>query len=160
MNPSSALSDDVALSALDVTSDVGDAGVEVLLTHRSTNAEWFQPTAVSSGLVDTDGGLTWAAQGSATITPATALLGGRITPGIWDVKTRTTAFGYDSRVAVRVQPTQVPPPFSAPGILVTPYATKGGRLALKVEKAPSPNPTPAPRSVARKLAARVRKALS
>lgn len=155
MDPSSPLPEDIAHSALDITSDADDAGVEVLLTHRATNAEWFQPTDASGRLVDTDDGLVWAAEGSATITPATALLGGRITPGIWDVKARTTAFGYDSRVAVRIEPAQVPPAFGAPGVRVTPYVTKGGRLALKVEKATPP----ARGRLARKVAARLRRTL-
>ena len=156
MEPSAPVSDDVALGALDVTSDVDDAGVELLLTHRSTNAEWFQPTQVSGGLTDSGDGLVWAAEGSATIAPATALLGSPITPGTWDVKARTTAFGYDSRVAVRIDPEHVPQPFTEAGVVISPYVTKGGRLALKVTKAPSP----ARRSLARKLAARVRRTLS
>jgi glycosyltransferase involved in cell wall biosynthesis len=158
MTPSAPDAEGAAGHRLDVTDDIALAGVELLLTHRSTNAEWFQPSAMTRGLVDTNGGLVWAAEGRATITPATALLGHPITPGVWDVKTRTTAFGYDSRVPVRVTDEQVPPALLAGGVVVTPYVTQGGRLALKVEKAARTPPARRPHSATRRLFSRLRNA--
>ncbi len=130
--PTGPLDPAVADRVLDVTDDLAAGRIDVMLTERSTNAEWFLPTTATSDLVTEGDSLGLTITASADLEASTALLGHPLTPGVWDVKLRTAVLGYDSRVAVRVGDGDVPAAWTCDGVRVTPYRTQGGRLALRV----------------------------
>ena len=131
--PTGPLDATVADAVLDVTEDLSAARVDVLLTERSTHAEWFLPTTATCEPVDDgEGALALRIRATATLDPATALLGRPLTEGVWDLRLRSLVLGYDSRATIRVEQGPVPPATDVGELRVKPYRTRGGRLALEV----------------------------
>jgi glycosyltransferase involved in cell wall biosynthesis len=128
--PSAPVPPDVA-ALLEVSGDLDEARVDVVLVERSTNAEWFLPTTATTALVPEGDHCALAVEAQATLDPATALLGAPLTQGIWDLRLRVDALGYDSRPTIRTGTVELPGPLAFPGLRVEPYVTKNGRLALR-----------------------------
>ncbi len=90
-------------------------------------------------------------------------MGSPLTAGIWDIRLRVAALGYDSRPKVRVAGATLPGPVAFDDLTARPYTTQGGRLALKVQRTqarasgPAKPPTAAPR---RSLPARAARRLA
>ena len=134
--PSAPVPPEVA-AALEVSGDLGSARVEVVLTERATNAEWFLPTTATTTLVPHDDACALAVEAQATLDPATALLGSPLNPGVWDLRLRVEALGYDSRPTIRTAGVELPEAFEVVGVRAQPYETKNGRLALRVRPEPA-----------------------
>lgn len=134
--PSAPVPPEVA-DLLEVSDDLERARVDVVLVERSTNAEWFLPTTATTALVPHDGACALAVEAQATLDPATALMGSPLHPGVWDLRVRVAALGYDSRPTVRTGGGELPAPFEVVGLRVQPYETKNGRLALRVRTEPA-----------------------
>jgi hypothetical protein len=120
-----------------------NARIDVILTERATNAEWFVPTTATHRLVGAGDALAWSVEAQALVDPRTALLGAPLTPGIWDVRLRVAALGYDSRPKVRVDGAALPGPVAFDDLAARAYTTQGGRLALKVQRLPAAAAAPA-----------------
>lgn len=138
--PSAPVPPEVA-ALLVVSGDLGTARVDVVLTERSTNAEWFLPTTATTALVPHDDACALAVEAQATLDPATALMGSPLHAGVWDLRLRVAALGYDSRPTVRTGGVELPAPFDVAGLRTQAYETKNGRLALRVRTQPSARPT-------------------
>ena len=144
---------------LDVTDWLDQTRAEVVLADRASDAEWFVPGESTWRLVPLGSGQ--AADRLEVTTRATlscehALLGRPMSPGRWDLRCRTTALGFDSRVAIRVGAEQVPGPAVVAGRRATPYRTKAGRLAIRYAAPPAAAPAGPPatsRPTAGRLAA-------
>jgi glycosyltransferase involved in cell wall biosynthesis len=134
--PSAPVPPEVA-AALEVSGDLGSARVDVVLTERATNAEWFLPTTATTTLVPHDDACALAVEAQATLDPATALLGSPLDPGVWDLRLRVEALGYDSRPTIRTAGVELPEAFEVVGVRAQPYETKNGRLALRVRPEPA-----------------------
>lgn len=144
------LDPDVADHALDVTDDLAHASVEVLLTHRSTHAEWFLPTEATCDLVADGGSLVLRIRATALLDPDTALLGRPLHQGVWDLRLRSALLGYDSRATIRVGQDSVPSAWDRRALSLRPYRTVSGRLAIKAVRRSAPRPAaPAPTISAR-----------
>jgi hypothetical protein len=135
--PSAAVPPEVA-AVLEVSGDLGTAQVDVVLTERTTNAEWFLPTTATTTLVPHDDACALAVEAQATLDPATALMGSPLHPGTWDLRLRVAALGYDSRPTIRTADVELPAAFEVAGLRAQPYVTKNGRLALRVRTEPAP----------------------
>jgi glycosyltransferase involved in cell wall biosynthesis len=125
--------------ALDVTFALADARADLFLVERRTNAEWFIPAEAEVSLVSAaDGaGLVLEGRVSAHLDPATAVFGSPMHNGIWDLRLRLHALGFDSRPTARIDADLIPKSLDVAGLGVTPYATKNGRLAFKVASSTS-----------------------
>ena len=141
--PSAPLPREVAESALEVRDHLERARIDVILTERATNAEWFVPTTATHRLVPSGDALAWAVEAQAEVDPSTALMGSPLTPGIWDVRLRVAALGYDSRPKVRVDGAALPAPVAFDAMTARPYTTQGGRLAFRVQRVPAKAAAPA-----------------
>lgn len=147
--PSAALPAALEETGLDVTAALDAASADLVLVERATNADWFLPGEAVVGLVPH--GNAWELQidVEAQLDIERALLGSPLGEGIWDLRLRLEALGYDSRPSVALAPEQVPSPARAAGLDVTPYRTKNGRLALRARGA-SPDKTTASAPPARR----------
>jgi hypothetical protein len=165
--PSAPLPPEMAEWALEVQDHLPGALIDVVLTERATNAEWFVPTTATHRLVQSGDALAWSVEAQAHVDPRTALLGSPLTAGIWDIRLRVAALGYDSRPKVRVHGAALPGAVAFGDLTARPYTTQGGRLALKVQRSPAmakvPTETPAtaprrslPVRAARRLARELR----
>ena len=85
--PSAPVPPEVA-ALLEVSGDLGSARVDVVLTERSTNAEWFLPTTATTALVPREDACALAVEAQATLDPATALMGSPLHAGVWDLRLR------------------------------------------------------------------------
>ncbi|MGG5259129.1 glycosyltransferase family 2 protein [Phycicoccus avicenniae] len=163
LRPHADVPEDLVRSRLDVTAELADARVDLLLVERSTNAEWFQPAAVTAGVVEGPDGPVWEATVVAEVDPSTARAGHPVGRGRWDLRLHTLVAGVDSRVLVRVdEDLALPGPVPVGTDVAAPYRTQGGRLALHVTRPSGPKPTPAmssPVSRARSFAGRLRRRL-
>ncbi len=137
--PSAPVPPEVA-GALEVAADLERARVDVVLTERATNAEWFLPTTATTTLVPHGDACALAVEAQATLDPATALLGAPLQPGIWDLRLRVEALGYDSRPTIRTGGTELPGALELADLRAQPYETKNGRLALRVRAGATPAP--------------------
>ncbi|HET9292256.1 MAG TPA: hypothetical protein VFQ49_14360, partial [Actinomycetes bacterium] len=107
------------------------------LTERETNAEWFVPTTATHRLVRSGDALAWSVEARAHVDPRTALMGSALPAGIWDVRLRVAALGYDSRPKVRVGGAALPGPVAFDDLAARAYTTQGGFLALQVQRVPT-----------------------
>lgn len=135
--PSAPIPPEVAESALEVQDHLERARIDVILTERETNAEWFVPTTATHRLVRSGDALAWSVEARAHVDPRTALMGSALTAGIWDVRLRVAALGYDSRPKVRVGGAALPGPVAFDDLAARAYTTQGGRLALQVQRVPT-----------------------
>jgi len=150
--PSAPVPPEVA-DCLEVASDLEKARVDVVLTERATNAEWFLPTTATTTLVPHGDACAWEVEAQATLDPVTALLGGPLQQGVWDLRLRVEALGYDSRPTIRTGGTELPGVLQLADLRVQPYETKNGRLALRVRPTTSPAPaTPAAKTASARAA--------
>ena len=124
-------------AGLDVTAALEVASADLVLVERATNAEWFLPGQALVALVPHED--AWALQVDleARLDVERALCGSPMGQGIWDLRVRVEALGYDSRPSVALTAEQIPPPARAAGLDVTAYRTKNGRLAFRARPAPS-----------------------
>lgn len=119
-----------ALEVLDVTTALSGSRADLMITHRETNAEWLLPGQASTRLVPDGDAQGLRVDVYAHLDVDHALMGAPLGPGVWDLRLRLTALGYDSRPTIRIDPEQVPPELTLAGGSVKPYRTKNGRLAL------------------------------
>lgn len=134
-SPSAALPSALESSGLDVTVALDAVSADLVLVERATNAEWFLPREARVYLVRQ--GNAWALRidVEAEFDIEHALLGAPLGKGIWDIRLRLEALGYDSRPSVALAAEQVPSPARAASLDVTPYRTKNERLALQARRA-------------------------
>jgi glycosyltransferase involved in cell wall biosynthesis len=123
-------------TGLDVTAALDVASADLVLVERTTNTEWFLPGEAVVGLVEQGGAWELQIDVQAQLNIGRALLGSPLVEGIWDLRLRLNALGYDSRPGVAVAPEQVPAPARAAGLDITPYRTRNGRLALQARGTP------------------------
>ena len=120
----------VAERLLDRARDHPDA--ELMLVSRIDSVT----TGLGRGLrVEVDGGGVIRATGTAVIDPATALFGGPLPDGVWDLRLRVWFAGISRSLAVRVEPSAAAGllPLIADGVRsVRPFVGRHHRLAIDV----------------------------
>ncbi|WP_141208362.1 glycosyltransferase family A protein [Streptomyces griseorubiginosus] len=119
----------------------GRATVEVLLTERTSSAQFFQPVEFTRETVPADGDdrVRLVLRGTTTVDPATAADGGPLEAGLYDVFVRVKLGGWtkQSRLGpVALKGRTAADAGVAGGRVVLPYWTaKQGTLALDVDTA-------------------------
>ncbi|MFF4780546.1 glycosyltransferase family 2 protein [Streptomyces griseorubiginosus] len=119
----------------------GRATVEVLLTERTSSAQFFQPVEFTRETVPVDGDdrVRLVLRGTTTVDPATAADGGPLDAGLYDVFVRVKLGGWtkQSRLGpVALKGRTAAEAGVAGGRVVLPYWTaKQGTLALDVDTA-------------------------
>ncbi|MET9117327.1 glycosyltransferase [Streptomyces longwoodensis] len=127
--------------AADTVGRFGRAGADLLLRHRDSSAQYFQPVDVVRETVPTGDGtrVRLVVRATATVDPATAVGGGPVPDGLWDAYVRFGLGGWTKDARVGPAPRQgrpAPPAGVVAGRVVLPYWTdRHAGLALDVGRA-------------------------
>jgi hypothetical protein len=132
----------IPVSLLDVTDSVEEAGGGLNLRSRGDRVSWRLPTITEVHLDDLGDGLVAVrTTATATIDPATAVFGGPLDDGTWEVGARFAFMGVEVHAGVADSGKQRSAVIG--GRAVTVYVTGRGGLALDVGARSKPVITPA-----------------
>jgi len=138
--PPAPLADDPDLRPedLDVTDEIGRSTVTVVLRHRTTALEHDQVIKFTDHRTDS-GVITMEGSVHATIDLSTIAAGGRLGPGIWDIRVHVASCGWSAQRRLAGIGSKQP---LGPGVTEA-YVTESGHLSIRVKGAAlPPRPTP------------------
>ena len=123
----------LGIGDLDVTDDLANATLDLIVRSRDDVVDWNLPTTwtLGPGAEATGGGLEFSAE--AVLDPETAAFGRLLQDGVWDVVIRTTGLGWAPAARLPTPGQSVAAAAAVVGgRLVCSYTTATGTLAVDV----------------------------